>query len=173
MTRMREQAVEILQDIPDDKIAYAIEMLKGLRLLYIQKTKPAVQTATPTFGSSLGSNAQPPPPPQLDLPRATTELSSPGNPSTNPTPAAQTTHPTHEFALLSLCHCHPQTPARIGLRVRGRTRDVLPTVFASPRSGLYLPVLRVGQETASPFVSPVEHPAQQARRARQRFPPAD
>ena len=31
---LKEQAVEILQDIPEDKIAIVIELLSGLRALY-------------------------------------------------------------------------------------------------------------------------------------------
>ena len=44
MTRIKEQAVEILQDIPDDKIAPVIEILKGLRALYVQSGKSVVYT---------------------------------------------------------------------------------------------------------------------------------
>ncbi|MDR2855069.1 MAG: hypothetical protein LBV40_02790 [Methanomicrobiales archaeon] len=41
MTKIRAQAVEILQDIPDDKMVIVIEILKGLRSLYSQNEKPA------------------------------------------------------------------------------------------------------------------------------------
>ena len=34
MTSIQTQAFEILQDIPDDKLVIAIEVLKGLRALY-------------------------------------------------------------------------------------------------------------------------------------------
>ena len=34
MTRMQTQVFEIIQDIPDDKLDTAIEVLKGLRALY-------------------------------------------------------------------------------------------------------------------------------------------
>jgi len=34
MTKMKAQVVEILQDIPDDKVIYVLEMIKGLTLLY-------------------------------------------------------------------------------------------------------------------------------------------
>ncbi|MCL2107942.1 MAG: hypothetical protein FWH20_01165 [Oscillospiraceae bacterium] len=34
MTRNQTQVFEILQDIPDDKLSAAIEILKGLRALY-------------------------------------------------------------------------------------------------------------------------------------------
>ena len=34
MTRIQTQVVEILRDIPDDKLFAAIEVLKGLRALY-------------------------------------------------------------------------------------------------------------------------------------------
>ena len=47
MTRMKAQAVEILQDIPDDKIAPVIEILKELRALYAQNGKPVVYKETP------------------------------------------------------------------------------------------------------------------------------
>ena len=47
MTRIKAQAVEIIQDIPDDKITHVIELLKGLRLLYLQSEKPAEQEITP------------------------------------------------------------------------------------------------------------------------------
>jgi len=47
MTRMKAQAFEILQEIPDDKVAPVIEVLKGLRALYVQREKPVVQEATP------------------------------------------------------------------------------------------------------------------------------
>lgn len=46
MTRLKKQAVDILQDIPDDKIAPVIEILTGLRLLYAQRGKPAVHNET-------------------------------------------------------------------------------------------------------------------------------
>ena len=39
MIKLKEQAVEILQDIPDDKIVTVIEVLKGLRALYSQSAK--------------------------------------------------------------------------------------------------------------------------------------
>ena len=45
MTRIKTQVFEIIQDIPDDKLAIAIEVLKGLRALYelseINETKKA------------------------------------------------------------------------------------------------------------------------------------
>jgi len=41
MTRIKEQAIELLQDIPDEKIALVIEILKGLRSLYHQNGNPA------------------------------------------------------------------------------------------------------------------------------------
>ena len=43
MTSIKRQAVEMLQDIPDDKIAPIIEILKGLRTLYVQSGKFASQ----------------------------------------------------------------------------------------------------------------------------------
>ena len=47
MTRIKEHAVEILQDIPDDKVIHVIELLKGLRGLYKQSETPVVQEVTP------------------------------------------------------------------------------------------------------------------------------
>ena len=47
MTGIKEQAMEILQDIPDDKVAAVIEILRGLRLLYVQSETPADQKVTP------------------------------------------------------------------------------------------------------------------------------
>ena len=40
MTSIKARAVEILQDIPDDKIFPVIEILKGLQILYAQDKKP-------------------------------------------------------------------------------------------------------------------------------------
>ena len=47
MTRMKAQAFEILQDIPDDKITHVIELLRGVRGLYGQSEKPAAQEGSP------------------------------------------------------------------------------------------------------------------------------
>ena len=47
MTAIKEQAINILKDIPDDKITHVIEMLRGLRLLYVHIEKPAEQEVTP------------------------------------------------------------------------------------------------------------------------------
>jgi len=48
MTRIKAQAIEILQDIPDDKVAPVIEVLKGLRALYaVQTERSAAQETTP------------------------------------------------------------------------------------------------------------------------------
>ena len=47
MSRIREQAIELLQNIPDDKIIYVIELLKGLQVLYSKIEIPAVQEVTP------------------------------------------------------------------------------------------------------------------------------
>jgi hypothetical protein len=52
MTSVKAQAVEILQDIPDDKIAIVIEILKGLRALYAQNEKLGVHNEMP--GSAMG-----------------------------------------------------------------------------------------------------------------------
>ena len=37
MTNIKTQAIELLQEIPDDKVFPIVEILKGLRLLYISK----------------------------------------------------------------------------------------------------------------------------------------
>jgi len=46
MTKIKTQVFEILQDIPDDKLVVAIEVLKGLRALYgtseANETKKAI-----------------------------------------------------------------------------------------------------------------------------------
>ncbi len=34
MTQIKEKAVEMLQELPDDKVIYVIEILKGLKGLY-------------------------------------------------------------------------------------------------------------------------------------------
>ena len=47
MTRIKEHAIELLQDIPDDKVAPVIEILKGLQVLYAQGIKTATQEETP------------------------------------------------------------------------------------------------------------------------------
>ena len=38
MTKLKAQAVEILQDIPDDKVTPVIEILKALRAFYAERT---------------------------------------------------------------------------------------------------------------------------------------
>ena len=40
MTSIKTQVIELLQEIPDDKIFPIIEILKGLRLLYLSKENP-------------------------------------------------------------------------------------------------------------------------------------
>ncbi|MCL1807503.1 MAG: hypothetical protein FWG31_07360 [Oscillospiraceae bacterium] len=47
MTKIKEHAVELLQEIPDDKVIHVIELLKGLRGLYKQHEETAVHEATP------------------------------------------------------------------------------------------------------------------------------
>ena len=47
MTKVKAQAFEILNDIPDEKIGLVIELLKGLRLLYASSEKSVVHEATP------------------------------------------------------------------------------------------------------------------------------
>ena len=48
MTKIKEQAIEILLDIPDDKVFYLIEILKGLRALYTQNKKRTIHDITPS-----------------------------------------------------------------------------------------------------------------------------
>jgi len=47
MTTIKAQAAELLQDIPDNKLLPVIEILKGLRILYIQSEKPETSDETP------------------------------------------------------------------------------------------------------------------------------
>jgi hypothetical protein len=42
MTRVKQQVVEMLQDIPDDKVVHILEMMRGLMLLYSTGSKSAV-----------------------------------------------------------------------------------------------------------------------------------
>ena len=46
MTSIKTQAIEILQEIPDEKIFPIIEILKGLRLLYISPENAATKETT-------------------------------------------------------------------------------------------------------------------------------
>jgi len=39
MSNLKKQAIELLQDIPDEKIIIVIEMLKALKALYTQNKK--------------------------------------------------------------------------------------------------------------------------------------
>ncbi|MCL2062915.1 MAG: hypothetical protein FWG98_00890 [Candidatus Cloacimonetes bacterium] len=48
MTNIKSQAIELLQDIPDDKVLPIIEILKGLRLLYISKENTTTKETTIT-----------------------------------------------------------------------------------------------------------------------------
>ena len=43
MTSIKVQAVETLNDIPDDKIDLVIEVLKGLRLLYVSSKESSLK----------------------------------------------------------------------------------------------------------------------------------
>ena len=43
MTMIKAQAIEILQDIPDEKVNHVIEVLKGLQILYASNKKSEVQ----------------------------------------------------------------------------------------------------------------------------------
>ena len=47
MTGMKAHAMELLRDIPEEKVVHVIEMLKGLRVLYPQSAKPSVPEVTP------------------------------------------------------------------------------------------------------------------------------
>ena len=42
MTNLKEQAVKMLQDVPDDKMAYVIDMLKWLNNIFYDKKSIAV-----------------------------------------------------------------------------------------------------------------------------------
>ena len=46
MTKVKEQAVEILLELPDNKVVTVIEILKSLRALYNQSEKKAEKTET-------------------------------------------------------------------------------------------------------------------------------
>ena len=48
MTMIKARAMEILQEIPDDKIVHIIEVLKGLRPLSAQDGKSMVNDETPS-----------------------------------------------------------------------------------------------------------------------------
>lgn len=39
MTKIKEQAVKMIQSIPDDKVIYIIDILKGLQGLYLNEEK--------------------------------------------------------------------------------------------------------------------------------------
>ncbi|MCL2222004.1 MAG: hypothetical protein FWC20_03780 [Oscillospiraceae bacterium] len=43
MTKLKAEAIELIQDIPDDKVAVAIEFLKELQVLYEKKENPVTQ----------------------------------------------------------------------------------------------------------------------------------
>jgi len=45
MSRIKEQAIEILQDIPDEKVGLVVEILKELRSLYAQAGEAATHGA--------------------------------------------------------------------------------------------------------------------------------
>ena len=46
MTKLKAEAIEILQDIPEERVATVIEILKGLRALCGQDEKPTVLKET-------------------------------------------------------------------------------------------------------------------------------
>ena len=50
MTRIKEQAVELLQDIPDEKIIIVIEILKEFRALNMQSENVAPQKESEVSG---------------------------------------------------------------------------------------------------------------------------
>ena len=56
MTKLKEQAVEILNELPDDKVITVIEILKGLRALYSQSEKPAAYDGTAANVMGIFSN---------------------------------------------------------------------------------------------------------------------
>ncbi len=46
MSNIKAQAIELIQDIPDDKVSSVIEILKGLRLLYLQSEGSVIHEST-------------------------------------------------------------------------------------------------------------------------------
>ena len=46
MTNIKTQAIELLQEIPDDKVFPIVEILKGLRMLYVSKENIANEETT-------------------------------------------------------------------------------------------------------------------------------
>jgi len=52
MTDIKTQAIELLQEIPDDKVFPIVEILKGLRLLY--KSKENITNEETTIHNALG-----------------------------------------------------------------------------------------------------------------------
>jgi len=48
MTRVKQQVVEMLQDIPDDKAIYILEIIKGLMLLYNADKESAIMEEPPS-----------------------------------------------------------------------------------------------------------------------------
>jgi hypothetical protein len=46
MSKTKAQAIKLLQDIPDDKILSVIEILQGLKLLYLQTESSDMYEAT-------------------------------------------------------------------------------------------------------------------------------
>ena len=71
MTKIKEQAFEILQDIPDDKITHVIEMLKGLRALYGQSEK---STEAQIYGEQLLDTIK-----RKNIPHKTVEVNAEGH----------------------------------------------------------------------------------------------
>ena len=55
MTMIKEYAIEILKDIPDDKVAPVIEILKGLRVLCGLDEKPKVHSEVTTSARGIFS----------------------------------------------------------------------------------------------------------------------
>ena len=44
MTKAKQQVVDMLRDIPDDKVVHILEMMRGFMLLYSADDKDAVAT---------------------------------------------------------------------------------------------------------------------------------
>ena len=55
MSKIKEQVVEILRDIPDDKVAPVIEILKSVRELYARSEEPAANNETGPYAMGIFS----------------------------------------------------------------------------------------------------------------------
>ncbi len=56
MSNIKALALELLQDIPDEKIPSIIEILKGLRLLYCINQDSAIHEAAPQTAMGIFNN---------------------------------------------------------------------------------------------------------------------